>query len=190
MTPPAQAAFTGKASVWWRLSRRASRADFGAVVEFGRMLASVRSSGLRVRICGRPKIRVFSIYLRFDGWLYAVPVRRHFLHLNTRRAFNALELLEDLVSKGRERIGAVGVLQRGRGGEVELEIWSVILKVVVVWDFVGHRSFKQDSCLISPASRHVANCVASAAEHKEGETKRFDKVHAGPVAFKSQIKAT
>ncbi len=51
--------------------------------------------------------------------------------------------------------------------DMQLEVWSEVLVVVVIRKVVWHLSSKCDRCLIGPTTSHVADCVTATSKKEQ-----------------------
>ncbi|EAW48256.1 hCG2030645 [Homo sapiens] len=49
---------------------------------------------------------------------------------------------------------------------MQFEVWSKILKVIIIWQLIGNLTIKGNCSLICPTSSNITDCVATSSKHQ------------------------
>lgn len=99
-------------------------------------------------------------------------VLRDGLHLHAWRVRQHAQVFEQALLDLLQVFVGVLVGHVGRA-DVQLEVGPEVLKVIVVGQLVGDGAVQGHGGLVRPAAGHVADGVASASEHQQGQVETF-----------------
>mmetsp|Transcript_1791 Transcript_1791/g.2943 ORF Transcript_1791/g.2943 Transcript_1791/m.2943 type:complete len:340 (-) Transcript_1791:445-1464(-) len=108
--------------------------------------------------------------------------------LRARGRLHTVQDLQYLHTDVLQVLGAVLVLHVAHR-KMHAVLRAVVLEVVVEGQRVWDRGVQQHRGLVSPAARHIAQCVASTAEHQGGHVEGLDVADAVGVSLDGQLEA-